>query len=86
MLSKYRKRRQDKYQRQSARLAAMRAAKARKRQRLIAEGWEPEPRFRRYYPLEYGVRVKATGETHFRDLVSARQASKALGLIIKFCQ
>jgi len=32
------------------------------------------------------VRVKATGETHFRDLVSARQASKALGLIIKFCQ
>jgi len=48
--------------------------------------WNPEPRFRRHYPLEYGVRVKATGETHFRDLVSARQASKALGLIIKFCQ
>ena len=46
---------------------------------------EPEPRMKRYYPLEYGVRVKATGETHFRDLVSVRQAARALGLIVKFC-
>ena len=45
---------------------------------------EPEPKMQRYYPLEYGVRVKATGETHFRELVSVRQAAKALGMILKY--
>jgi hypothetical protein len=39
----------------------------------------------RYFPLEYGVRVKGTGEIHWRDLASVRQAAKALGLILKFC-
>jgi len=38
----------------------------------------------RYYPLEFGVRVKATGETHFTDLKSVRHAAKALGLILKY--
>lgn len=46
---------------------------------------EPEPAMQRYYPLEFGVRVKATGETHFHDLVSVRHAAKALGLILKYC-
>jgi hypothetical protein len=46
---------------------------------------EPEPKLERYFPLEFGVRVKATGETHFHDLVSVRHAAKALGLILKFC-
>jgi hypothetical protein len=45
---------------------------------------EPEPRFERYYPLEFGVRVKATGETHFVDLKSVRHAAKAIGLILKY--
>jgi len=62
----------------------MRAAKARIRQERIDAGLlEREPKFERHYPLEFGVRVKATGETHFHDLVSVRYATKALGLILK---
>ncbi len=61
-------------------LCNLRAAKARKR---LEHPPEHEPKMERYYPLEYGVRVKATGETHFRDLVSVRQAAKALGLILR---
>jgi len=38
----------------------------------------------RHYPFEFGVRVKATGETHFHKLVSVRHAAKALGLVLKF--
>jgi hypothetical protein len=45
---------------------------------------EPEPRMVRWHRFEYGVRDKLTGETHFTDLKSVRQASKALGLIVKF--
>jgi hypothetical protein len=45
---------------------------------------EPEPKMLRWCRFEYGVRDKATGETQFRDLVSIRQASKALSLILKF--
>ena len=37
----------------------------------------------RWHRFEYGVCDKRTGETHFRDLVSVRQAAKALGLILK---
>jgi hypothetical protein len=83
--SKYRKRRQDKYQRRCLRLAQMRAAKVRKREQRIAEGWEPEPKMERYCEFEYAVRRKSTGECHWHDLVSARQAKTALGLILKFC-
>lgn len=45
---------------------------------------EPEPRMQRYFPFEFGVRVKATGETHFTDLKSVRHAAKAIGLILQF--
>ena len=45
---------------------------------------EPEPRFVRHYRFEYGVHDTLTGETHFRPLVSVRQAAKALGLILKY--
>jgi len=85
--SKYRKRRQDKYLRKCARLAQMRAAKARKRQAAIDAGLlEREPKMERFYPLAFGVRRKSNGETHWHDLVSARHAAKALGLILKYCQ
>jgi hypothetical protein len=68
-----------------AKMARMRAAKARKRQRLIDEGLlEHEPKMERWFRFEYGVRDKLTGDMHFRDLSSVRQASKALGLILKF--
>ena len=45
---------------------------------------EPEPRMERWCRFEFGVRDKLNGEMHFRDLVSVRQAAKALGLILKF--
>ena len=38
----------------------------------------------RWCRFEFGVRDKLNGEMHFRDLVSVRQAAKALGLILKF--
>jgi len=64
----------------------MRDAKARIRQERIDSGLlEREPVMTRYFPLEFGVRVKQTGETHFHDLTSVRHAAKALGLILKFC-
>ena len=64
----------------------MRAAKARKRQALMDAGMlDREPMMVRFHRFEYGVRDRITGETHFRPLVSVRQASKALGLIVKYC-
>lgn len=85
-VSKYRRRRQDKYLRKCRRLAQMRAAKARIRQERIAAGLlEPEPELKRWSPFEYAVRDKRTGETGWHDLVSVRQAAKAMGLILKFC-
>jgi hypothetical protein len=84
-VSKYRKRRQDKYLRRCARLAQMRAAKARKRQALAEAGLlEREPRLERWHRFEFGVRDKLTGDCHFTDLKSVRHAAKALGLILKF--
>ena len=67
-------------------MANWRAAKARKRQERISQGLVElgPPKMRRYYPLEFGVRVKATGDTHFTDLKSVRHASKALGLVLKY--
>lgn len=45
---------------------------------------EPEPRMKRAYRFEYGVRDTRNGETHFRPLVSVRQAARALGLVLRF--
>ena len=71
-------------------MAAMRAAKTRKRQALLESGvlaeWTDPPAGSRYYPFEFGIRIKATGETHFTDLRSVRHASTALGLILKYYQ
>lgn len=47
---------------------------------------DPEPKMVRWHRFEYGIRDKLTGELHWRDLVSIRQAAKALSLILKFCQ
>lgn len=84
--SLYLRNRKERRERMLKKLSNLRAAKARIRQERIGAGLlEREPVFKRFFPLEYGVRVKSTGETHFRDLTSARQASKALGLILKYC-
>ena len=81
----YFRNRNERRERQLRKLAAMRVAKKRKHDALVSAGWTPEPKFKRAYPLEFGVRVKATGETHFADLKSVRHVAKALGLILKFC-
>ncbi len=47
---------------------------------------EPEPRMERWHRFEYGIRDRLTGEAHWQTLVSVRQAAKALGLIVKYCQ
>lgn len=80
--SKYRKRRQDKYQRLCAQLAQMRAAKELKR---LANPVEREPQFERFYRFEFGVRDKTGREAEaWHDLVSVRHAATALGLVLKF--
>lgn len=81
--SRHRNRWQDKRQRQLARLAAMRAAKARKR---LANSTEQEPKMLRYYPLELGVRNKVNGETAWIDLKSVRDSAKRLRIILKYYQ
>ena len=45
---------------------------------------EPEPKMQRWHRFEYGIRDRSTGETHWRELVSVRQAARALGLILKY--
>ncbi len=62
-------------------LANMRAAKDRKR---LANPVEREPKLVRWYPLQFGVRNKRTGETAWADLRSARDAAKRIGIILKY--
>jgi hypothetical protein len=50
----------------------------------VANRPDPEPKMKSYNRFEYGVRDKLSGEEAWRDLVSVRQAAKALGLIKKF--
>ncbi len=62
----------------------MRAAKERKRMERGPR--DEEPRMIRWHRFELGVRDKVTGEVAWVDLKSVRHASKALGLVLKFCQ
>jgi len=45
---------------------------------------EPEPKMERFYPLQFGLRNKLTGEFAWVDLKSVRHAAKALGLALKY--
>ena len=65
-------------------MAAMRAAKERKR--LDSPPPDREPNLRRFFRYEFGVRDRITGEIQFTELRSVRQASTALGLILKHLQ
>ncbi len=76
----YRKRQRERVLRK---MAAMRAAKERKR---LAHPVEREPKLARFHRFEFGVRDRITGEVAFTTLRSVRQASTALGLILKHCQ
>ena len=62
-------------------LEQMRTTKERKR---LDNPIEREPKFERWFPIEFGVRDKITGETAWHDLKSVRHAANALGLILKF--
>ena len=81
-----RNRRQDKRERQLKKLFNMRAAKERIRQQRIADGWLPESKMIRAYPLEFGVRRVGGAEECWTALKSVRDAAKRLRLILKFCQ
>lgn len=77
----YRKRSRERMLRK---MAAMRAAKERKR--LERGQVESEPKMERWFRFEFGVRDKTNGEVGRHDPVSIRHAAKALGLIMKHCQ
>ena len=66
--------------RRLALLARMREAKARKR---LACAIEREPRMVRWFPLEFAVRDKLTGEIAWNDLRSARDAFKRITMLLR---
>lgn len=76
-----RKKRRDRVLRK---MANMRAKKDAKRLADIAAGWTPEPKMERWYPLEFGVRDKVTGEFCWVDFKSVRDAARRLGAVRKF--
>lgn len=80
-LSKRRNRWKDKRKRQLVKLANMRAAKERKR---LANPVEREPKLVRWFPLEFGVRDKRTGETVWMDLRSTRDVAKRVAVLLKY--
>ena len=81
--SKRRNRWQDKRKRQLRKLANMRAAKERKR---LENPPEREPKLVRWFPLEFGVRDKRTGETVWMDLRSTRDVAKRVAVVVKYYQ
>lgn len=67
--------------RQLAKLAAMRAAKERKR---LANPVEREPLRVPYWPLELGLRDKAAGEVAWVDFRGLRDALRRLSAVRQF--
>ena len=74
----YRKSRRDRVLRK---MAAMRAAKERKR--LARPAPVPEPERQRWHRLEFGVRDKLTGQTAWHDLKSVRHATIAVRVLLR---
>lgn len=64
-------------------MANMRAAKERKR---LTNPIQDEPKFIRWFPLEFGVRDRITGETAWIELRSVRDAARRLAVLLKFYQ
>ena len=63
------------------RMAAMRAAKERKR--LDGPYTYREPKMKRWHRFEIGLRDKVTGEVAWHDLKSVRHASIAFRLVLQ---
>jgi len=74
-----RKRRRDRILRKCA---AMRAAKERKR--LANPLFERDPKLVPFYPLQFGVRDKRTGDVAFVDFKSVRDAARRLSVIKRY--
>lgn len=62
-------------------MAAMRAAKERKR--LACPAPQREPKLEQWHPLELGLRDKSTGEVAWCDLVSLRDATRRLAVVLR---
>jgi len=45
---------------------------------------EPEPKMERFYPFEFAIREKLTGEVAWHDLRSVRHVAKASSLVLNF--
>ena len=68
---------------QLAHYERMRAAKAAKR---LANPPDREPELVRFYPLEFCVRHKGTGQvSSWHDIRSARRMAKQAALLLKYC-
>lgn len=65
-------------------MEAMRAAKERLRRERAAAGWTQEPKMRRWYPLELGLRDKATGEIAWVDFRGLRDALRRLAVVRRY--
>ena len=75
---RYRKLRRERMLRK---MANMRAAKERRR---LEWPQESAPRFERWFPLEVGVRDRATGETAWIEFRSLRGALRALRVVQRY--
>jgi len=64
-------------------MSNMRAAKARKHEQAIADGWEPEPKMVRAFPLELGVRDTRNGDVAWVPFRSVRDAARRLTMVQK---
>lgn len=62
-------------------MAAMRAAKERRR---LENPVESEPRMERWFPLQLGLRDKVTGDVAWVDLRSLRDALRRLRIVFRW--
>lgn len=69
------------HERMLRKMAAMRAAKERKR---LQNPSDREPDLLKYFPFEFGIREKSTGETAFRDFVSVRDSTRRLSALRRY--
>lgn len=75
------KNRKERRERVLRKMEKMRAAKERKR---LANPIQREPGLVPYYPLQFGVRDKRTGDTAWIDFKSVRDATRRLSVIQKY--
>jgi len=70
----------------SARGRRMAKARWAKWRANAAERPEPEPRMVRWYPLEFGVRDKGSGDVCWMDLRSGRDVQRRVAMLLKHYQ